>query len=101
MYKLCQQFDEAINHIISACPVPAKEQYIQRHDRVCAQLQFTICKEASVNLEPWYKNEPKLLETRHESKVTIPRNQQVHIDRTFPNNKLDIIIRETKKEHVY
>ena len=97
---LCQQFDEAIDHIISACPVPAKEQYIQRHDRVCSQLHFTICKEVGVKLEPWYENDPKLLETSHESKVTISRYQEVHTDRTFTNNKLDIMIRETKKEHV-
>jgi len=69
---------------------------------VCAaQLHFTICKEVGVKLEPWYENEPKLVETSHESKVTISRNQQVHTDRTFLNNKPDIINRETKKEHVY
>ena len=34
--RLCQQFDETIDHIISACPILAKEQYIKRHDRVCA-----------------------------------------------------------------
>jgi hypothetical protein len=34
-YRLCQQFDETVEHIISACPVLAKEQYIKRHDRVC------------------------------------------------------------------
>jgi hypothetical protein len=33
--RLCQQFDETIEHIISACPVlEFKEQYIKRHDRV-------------------------------------------------------------------
>jgi len=30
-----QQFDETIDHIISACPIMAKEQYIKRHDSVC------------------------------------------------------------------
>ena len=30
----CQQFDETIDHIISACPVLAKEQYIKRHESV-------------------------------------------------------------------
>jgi Ni,Fe-hydrogenase III component G len=34
--RLCQQFDETINHIISACPILAKEHYIKRHDKVCA-----------------------------------------------------------------
>ena len=48
--RLCQQFDETINHITSACPILAKEQYIKRHDRVCAQLHFNICKETGVQL---------------------------------------------------
>ena len=39
----CQQFEETAEHIISAHPVLAKEQYIKRHDRVCAELHFNIC----------------------------------------------------------
>ena len=38
--RLCKQFDEMVEHVISACPILAKEQYITRHDRVCAQLHF-------------------------------------------------------------
>ena len=49
--RLCQQLDEAVDHIISACPILAKEQYIKRHDRVCAQLHYNICKEAGVKLD--------------------------------------------------
>jgi len=48
--RLCQKFDETIDHIISACPILAKEQYIKRHDRVCAQLHFNICKETGVQM---------------------------------------------------
>ena len=34
--RLYQQFDETIDHIISACPILAKEQYTKRHDKcVC------------------------------------------------------------------
>ena len=33
--RLCQQFDETIDHIISACTILAKEQCIKRHDSVC------------------------------------------------------------------
>jgi hypothetical protein len=50
--RLCQQFDEAIDHTVSACSILAKEQYMKRHDRVCvcvcAQLYFNICKETGV-----------------------------------------------------
>jgi len=49
--RLCQQFDETIDHIISACPILAKERYIKRHDRVCAQLHFNICKETGVQFD--------------------------------------------------
>jgi hypothetical protein len=49
--RLCHQFDETIDHIISACPILAKEQYPKRHDRVGAQLHFNICKETGVELD--------------------------------------------------
>jgi hypothetical protein len=41
--RLRQQFHETIDHMISVCPILAKEQYIKRHDRVSAQLHFNIC----------------------------------------------------------
>jgi hypothetical protein len=47
--RLCQQFDETIDHIILACPILAKEQYIKRHGRVCAQL----------DQKHWYEHVPK------------------------------------------
>jgi len=30
---------------ISVCPILAKEQYIQRHDIVCAKVHSNICKD--------------------------------------------------------
>jgi hypothetical protein len=54
-----------IEHIISACPILAKEQYIKRHDRVCAKLHFNICKETGVKLDKrhCYEHVPKSIET--------------------------------------
>jgi len=95
--RLCQQFDETLDHIISACPILAKERYIKRHDRVCAQLHFNICKETGVQLDKkhWNKHVPKPV--KETSQVTIMWNQQVQTDRTIPNNKSDIIIRDNEK----
>ena len=58
--RLCQQFDEAVDHITSACPILAKEQYVKRHDRVCAQLHFNIWEETGVQLDKkhWYERVP-------------------------------------------
>ena len=41
----CKQSDETVEHIISACLILAKEQYINRYGTVCDQLHFNICKE--------------------------------------------------------
>ena len=96
--RLCQQFDETTDHIISACPILAKEQCIKRHDGVCAQLHFNKCKERGVQLDKkhWYEHVPKSVETSKGGKVTILWNQQVQSDRTIPNNKSDIIIRDNE-----
>jgi len=98
--RLCQQFEETIDHIISACPILAKKkQYIKRHDGVCAQLHFNICKETEVQLNKkhWYEHVPKSVETSPSGKVTILWNQQEQTDRTIPNNKPDIIICDNEK----
>ena len=49
--RLCQQYDETIDHIISACPILAKEQYVKQHDKVSAQIHFNICKETGLKLD--------------------------------------------------
>ena len=49
--RLCKTFNETTEYIISACPLLAKERYIKRNDRVCAQLHFNLCKETGVKLE--------------------------------------------------
>src|SRR5215469_2131089 len=94
--RLCQQLDETIDHIISACPILAKEQHVKRHDKVCAQIHFNICNEIGVQLDTkhWYEHVPKSVVTNQGGKVTILWNQQVQTDRTIPNNKPDIIIRD-------
>jgi hypothetical protein len=84
---------------MSACPILAKEQYIKRHDRVRAQPHYNICKELEVKLdsELWYEHVPKSVETSQVRKVTVLWNQQVQTDRSFPNNKPDIIIQDNEK----
>ena len=60
--------DETVEHIITACPILATEQYVKRHDRVYAELHFNICKETGVKLqnEHWYDHVPKSVTTSHE-----------------------------------
>jgi len=45
----------------------------------------------------WYEHVPKSVETGQGGNITILWNQQVQTDRTIPNNKPDIIIRDNEK----
>jgi hypothetical protein len=97
------QTDETVEHIISACPTLAKEQYVKRHDTVCAQLHFNIHKEIGVKSDNEQRHDhvPKYAETSHKGTTTILFNQQVLADRTNHNNKPDIITRDNKKKHAW
>ena len=47
--------------------------------------------------EHWHEHVPKSEVTSQEDKVTILQNRQAQTDRTIPNNKLDIIIRDNER----
>jgi hypothetical protein len=80
-------------------PNTGKRTVYKKHDRVCAQIHFNICKETGVQLDKKhsYEHVPKSVATGQGGNVTILWNQQVQTDRTFPNNKSDIITRDNEK----
>ena len=45
----------------------------------------------------WFEHVPESVETSQEGKEIVLWNQQVQTDRTIPNNKPDIIIRDNEK----
>jgi hypothetical protein len=60
-------------------------------------LQHTQGNKGTIGQKHWYEHVQKLVETGQGGKVTILGNQQVQTDRTIPNNKPDIIIRDNEK----
>ena len=82
--RLCQEYDGQIDRTVSVRPVLATEQHIKRHDRLCAQLHFNMCKETGVRRgkEQWHEHAPKSAEKCREGKVAILWNKEVQIDRT-------------------
>jgi hypothetical protein len=66
---------------------------------VGAHLHFNKCKGTGVQLDKnhWYEHIPTSVETGQGGKVTVMWNQQVQTDRTIPNNKPDITIRDDEK----
>jgi hypothetical protein len=57
-----------MDHIISACLMLAKVQYVQRHGRLYAELHCTKCKRIVVTFDKqhWYQHVPKSLERSYD-----------------------------------
>jgi hypothetical protein len=93
--RLCKQYEETIDHLISGCPTLAKNEYIIRHDKVCTHLHHSICKKLGIETaENWYSHIPKPV-TEHED-VTVSWNQGIQTDREVLANIPDIIIKNKK-----
>jgi hypothetical protein len=58
--RLCKEYKETIDYLTSGCPILAKNEYVIRHDRVCAYLHYSICKTLDIETtENWYPHIPK------------------------------------------
>ncbi|KAF2884579.1 hypothetical protein ILUMI_21582 [Ignelater luminosus] len=78
---LCEEHEETTEHIIAGCTILAKHEYIKRHDQVCRNLHYNICKEYGIEVgKKWYEHKPQ------------------PTDREIRANKPDIVIK-LKKEN--
>ena len=75
--RLCKQHEETTDHLTSQCPILAKNEYVMRHDKVCTNLHYSICKALSIETtDKWYTHMPKPV--CEEGDVTVLWNQAVH-----------------------
>ena len=59
-YRLCKQHEQTTDHLTSGCPILAKNEYLMRHDKVCAYLHYSICKALGTETtDKWYTHIPK------------------------------------------
>jgi len=76
--RLCKQHEETIDHLTSGSL--AKNEYLMRHDKVCAHLHYSICKALGIAMTD--KRYTHMLKPVYEEgDVTVLWNQAVHTDR--------------------
>jgi hypothetical protein len=87
--------EEIIDHLTSGCTILAKTEYMIRHDKVCTQLHYSICKTLGTETtETWYSHIPKPV-CQHED-ITVLWNQGIQTDREVLANRPNIIIKNMK-----
>jgi hypothetical protein len=80
--QLCKQREETTDHLTSGCPIVVKNEYLMRRDKVCANLQYSICK--ALDRQMVHTHSPKPV-CEHED-VKLLWNQGVHTEKLQQNS---------------
>ena len=91
--RMCNEFEETIDHIVAGCPVLANTEYIQRHDKAAGYLHWRICKHYHFpTADKWYEHKPEKV-TENEA-ATVLWDRPVNTGKEIKANRPDIIIKD-------
>ena len=94
--RLCHEFDESLEHIISGCPLLAKKEYRERHDKALTYIHWNICKYYQIQVtSKWYEHKPsKVAEGKDD---TVLWDMPINADKEIKANRPDIVIKDKSK----
>lgn len=105
--RLCKGKSETVVHIMSACPILALKEYVDRHNKVCNQIHFVLCRHFGCNItaDKWYKHQPEKVTLSNDRNTTILFDHPIRTDRVMTNqseysgpaNRPDIVVRGDKE----
>ena len=96
--RLCETHVENVLHIVSGCSILAQKEYKRRHDKVCLNIHWALCKKYGVKVcESWYKH--KVESVIENDIVKILWDICIQVDRQIEHQRSDIVVMEknTKK----
>ena len=89
--RMCQQSDEAINHILSECPKLAQKEYKRRHDWVGKRIHWEVCRVNGITVPPkWYNHVPQPVIENEMCKILWDFNVQT--DHVIEARRPDMIV---------
>ena len=89
--RLCGKEIETAMHIASACSMLAQKEYKRRHDKVCSNLHWNLCKKYGIDVsEKWYQHKAETVVENERVKILWDFN--VQCDRYIEPRRPDIIV---------
>ena len=68
--RLCSVSVETVSHIISGCKTLAQKEYKRRHDKVCQNIHWALCKKYNIPCtDNWYQHTPEKVVENEEVKL--------------------------------
>ena len=97
--RICTQFEETFDYLISGCPTLAPNEYLNRHNRVAQYLHWKICNHYGAQpTENWYEHQPEAVTQTDNVIILWEYNIQTH--RKIKANKPDITVKDKRKKLV-
>jgi hypothetical protein len=94
--RLCQQKDETVRHIVSACPKLAGTKYTKRHNDVARYVHWNILKERGIEVTAqWWKHVP--IASVIDGDTTITWDLKIITDKSLEHNRPDIVLHNKKE----
>ena len=60
MCRMCDKYEERVDHIVSGCPKLTQTEYIHRYDKAAAYIHWKVCQSYNIKtLEKWYDHTPE------------------------------------------
>ena len=88
MCRLCHDYEETVEHIISGCPALAKGEYLHRHNKSAGYIHWKLCRHFEIPVsDNWYDHKPDPV--TENANVTILWDMPVHTDREIRANRPD------------
>ena len=95
--KLCGDWDETINHMISECAKLAQKEYKTRHDWVGKVIHWEMCKKLKFDqTNKWYMHNPAAVLENYTYKLLW--NFDIQTDHQISARRPDLIIIKKKKK---
>ena len=95
--RLCNERVENVDHVVAGCKMLAQKEYKRRHDKVCLNLHWSLCRKFGYSAsDEWYNHVPeKVLNETGKPKILWDFNIQT--DRTIEHRRPDIIVHDVEK----
>jgi len=98
--RMCHEHDETVDHLVSGCPVLARNEFIHRHDRAATYIHWKILHHYNLpTASKWYEHRPSTVSEGNG--VTILWDMKIFTDRLISANRPDIIIKDIQNKTCY
>ena len=93
--KVCSQYEETVDHIVSGCEVLVKTEYISRHNKAAAYRHWSICKDHDIEIkDKWYEHKPETV-MHNKDNITIMWDMPFNTNSSKTANRPDIIVKDS------